>query len=73
MCIGVPGKVIKVKDGKAKVKQADHCHWLDISLIDNGVKVGDWLLSYQEAAINKISSAQAKQVLDMLKQDNHHG
>ena len=67
MCLGIPGKVIKIKDKKVKVDQGDHCHWLDISLIDDVVKLGDYLLSYQHAAINKISKKQALEVLKLLK------
>jgi hydrogenase assembly chaperone HypC/HupF len=67
MCIGIPGKVIDIKDNQAKVKQDDHCHWLDLSLIDQPVKKGDYLLSYQNAAINKLSKKQAEEVLTLLK------
>ena len=65
MCVASPGKVIQVKGNKAKVQQSDHEHWLDISMIDEGIKVGDYLLSYQEAAINKISAKQAKEILSI--------
>lgn len=67
MCIGIPGKVILVKGKKAKVKQDGHCHWLDTSLISQKLKKGDYLLSYQKAAINKISKSQAEEILKMMK------
>jgi len=67
MCLGVPGKVIEVKGQKAKVKLPDHEHWLDTRLIEKGVKVGDYLLSYQEAAINKVSAKQAEEILSKKK------
>jgi len=66
MCVGVPGKVIKMKDNKAKVKQGDHFHWLDVSMISGGVKKGDWLLSYQNAAINKVSEKSALETISLL-------
>jgi len=68
MCIGIPGKVIILKDKKAKVKQNDHCHWWDISLIEDKVRVGDYLIAYQNAAINKISAREAKKILDLMKE-----
>ena len=51
-----------------KIKLPDHEHWVDITMIEEGVKIGDYLLSYQEAAINKISPHQAKEVFKLLKQ-----
>jgi hydrogenase assembly chaperone HypC/HupF len=70
MCVGLPGKVTAVKKNKARVKQGDHFHWLDTSTLNQSVKVGDWLLSYQDAAINKISDSSAKEVLAILGEMN---
>lgn len=68
MCLGIPGKVVSLKDKKAKVKQNNHYHWLDISLIEDKIKIGDYLIAYQEAAINKISSQEAKKILSLIKE-----
>lgn len=68
MCLGIPGKVVSLKDKKAKVKQNNHYHWLDISLIEDKLKIGDYLIAYQEAAINKISSQEAKKILSLIKE-----
>lgn len=70
MCLGIPGKVVKISGQKVKVKMDDHFHWLDTSLIDQKIKVGDFLLSYQNEAINKISKQQAKEVLKLFA-NNH--
>lgn len=67
MCIGIPGKVLKIKGKKAKIKQGDHSHWVDISPIQEKVKIGDYLITYQTAAINKISKKEAKETLNLLK------
>lgn len=66
MCVGIPSKVISIKEKRVKVKQGDHTHWLDISSIDDKVKIGDYLLSYQEAAINKIPEHEAKKILSLI-------
>ena len=66
MCVGVPGQIIKVSGSKAKVKQSGHSHWLDTSLINGGVQKGDWVISYQNAAINKVSAAAAREVINLL-------
>lgn len=68
MCLGIPGKVVSLKDKKAKVKQNNHYHWLDISLIEDKIKIGDYLIAYQEVAINKISSLEAKKILNLIKE-----
>lgn len=67
MCVGIPGQVVAVKGNRAKVKQDDHCHWLDTSLISGGVKKGDWLLSYQDAAINKVNARAARETISLLQ------
>jgi len=67
MCIGIPGKIILIKGKKAKIKQGDHSHWIDITSLSEKVKIGDYLISYQNVAINKISPEEAKEVLDSLQ------
>lgn len=66
MCVGLPGKVISIKGKRAKIEQGDHCHWVDISSLPEKVKRGDYLLTYQEAAINKISAKEAKEILKLM-------
>jgi len=70
MCIGIPGKVILIKNKKAKIKQGDHFHWVDIASIDEEVKIGDYLICYQNVAINKLSEKEAKESLELLKNLN---
>lgn len=66
MCVGIPGKVILIKGKSAKIKQGEHFHWVDISSLENGIKKGDYLITYQEAAINKISSKDAREILELM-------
>lgn len=70
MCLGIPGKIIFIKDKKAKVQQADHSHWIDISLIKEKPKIGDYLISYQNVAINKISDKDAQEILNLIGKQN---
>lgn len=65
MCAGVPERVTKIKGKKAQVQQGDHCHWVDVSLLEK-VKIGDYLLTYQEAAINIVSPKDAKEILSLI-------
>ncbi|MFC1789935.1 HypC/HybG/HupF family hydrogenase formation chaperone [Patescibacteria group bacterium] len=66
MCVGIPGKVIKIKDQQAQVKQGDHVHWWDLGLIKAKVQVGDWLLAYQNTATDMIASDQAREILSLI-------
>ena len=66
MCISIPGKVILIKGKNVKIKQKGHFHWVDISLLKDKIKKGDYLLTYQKAAINKISSKDAKEILKLM-------
>ena len=67
MCLGVPSKVIAIKGQKAKVKQQDHYHWVDVSLLGD-VSVGDYVLTYQNVAINLLSLAEAKESLALVEE-----
>ena len=69
MCVGLPGKIIEIKGRRAKIKQKDHFHWVDVSTIED-VKRGDYILTYQEAAVNKISAKEAEEVLKLLSVDS---
>lgn len=66
MCIGIPGKIVEIKGSQAKIKQGEHFHWVDISSLEEKLKKGDYLLTYQKAAVNKISAKTAKEVLSLM-------
>ncbi len=73
MCISIPGKVITIKGKIAKIKQGDHSHWVDISPLGSKVKEGDYLITYQQAAINKISAKEAEEVLKLMDGTSNAG
>ena len=66
MCVGIPQKVVEIKGKQVKVGQDGHFHWLDISLLDSKIEIGDYLIAYQDAAINKISPKQAKEIIELI-------
>jgi len=73
MCISVPGKVILIKGKDAKIKQKGHFHWVDISPLKDKIKKGDYLITYQNAAINKISPKDAKEILRLMDSTSDAG
>lgn len=66
MCVGIPGKIILIKEKRAKIKQGNHFHWVDISVLEEKVKKGDYLLTYQKAATNKISAKEARDIFALM-------
>ena len=66
MCVGVPEKVIEIKEKKAQIEQGGHFHWVDISPLDQDVKVGDYLITYQDVAVNRISAKEAEEVIALM-------
>lgn len=73
MCVGIPGKIIEIKGKKAKIKQGDHSHWVDISLLAEKVKPGDYITLYQGTAVNVISAREAKEILDLMDSTGNAG
>lgn len=69
MCLAIPSKVIKIKNNWATIQSGKHRHRVNLSLLKN-VKIGDYLLVHDELAINKVSEADAKRILRMIK--GHH-
>ena len=66
MCIGIPGKIITIKGKRAKIKQGKHCHWVDISFLSDKIQRGDYLITYQETAVNKISLKDAQEIWQLM-------
>lgn len=67
MCLTLPGKIIKLNGQKAKIVQSDHTHWVDISAVGK-VKIGDYVVTYQGFAIDKVSFSEAQKTIKLLKQ-----
>jgi hydrogenase expression/formation protein HypC len=66
MCVAIPVKISKIKDGKAEVDGKT----INISLIPD-VKVGDWILCHSGLAVNKIPSNDAQKILELNKSCEH--
>lgn len=73
MCISVPGKVILIKEKMAKVEQVGHFHWVDISPLEHPIKKGDYLITYQNTAINKILPKEAEEILKLMDSAGNTG
>ena len=72
MCVGVPGKVIMIEGERAKIEMPasvageSHSHWIDISPLEEELKVGDYLIAYQDTAVNRVSAKDAEEILKLM-------
>jgi hydrogenase expression/formation protein HypC len=54
MCLGVPGRVIEVRDNVAQVDFFGVCRQVRLELVDQPVGPGDYILNHVGYAIRKI-------------------
>lgn len=77
MCIGIPSKVLEVNDQMAVVDAAGEVKSVSLILMDEEVKVGDYLLiQVGNFAVEIIEPERAKQALiymQELAQELNHG
>jgi len=66
MCLTKPIQLKKISGKSATVGAGKNARKIDISLIKNP-RVGDWVLSQADLAIEKISAKEAKETLKLLK------
>jgi len=70
MCLAIPGQIKKIIGKKAITEFSGEKKEIDISLVSD-LKVGDWIITKQELAINKLDADDAKGILKMVKKCNH--
>lgn len=67
MCLTKPIQIKRISGQSATVGAGKGARKIDISLIKNP-RVGDWILSQADLAIEKISAKEAKETLCLFKQ-----
>lgn len=71
MCITIPKKVVEIGEDFVVVENHDGSRQELKSLIKS-LKVGDFVLSKQNIAIEKVDKKYAQEIFDMIKGDNDH-
>ena len=66
MCIAVPGKVISISKGRAKVDFSGNIVETDIRLVD--VKVGDYVLVHAGIAIEVVKESEGEELAALLRE-----
>lgn len=69
MCVATPVQVKKVDGQKAIV---DPNIEVDLSLMSEKVKPGDWLMCHQGLAINKLNPDEVQDILDLARRCGHN-
>jgi hydrogenase expression/formation protein HypC len=67
MCLGIPGKIIKIAGKTATVDIEGVTREVSMQLLDN-VQVGDYVLLHSGFAIQKMDELEAKETLTLLRQ-----
>ena len=67
MCLGVPMKVIKIRDDMGDVEVNGVKREVGLMLLDD-IKVGDWVIIHAGFAISKLNKEEAKETLALLKE-----
>ena len=65
MCLGVPGKIIKIEGVGALVDFWGARRWIRLDTIDEEVTPGDYVLAHVGFAIKKIPPSEIEATLDM--------
>jgi len=66
MCLTIPGKIKQIKGKTAVVKQRNKLRKISLALLDK-LKIGDWILILNNLAVEKISSREAKKIINLYK------
>lgn len=69
MCLATPMKIKEIKGQKAIIESGGHSHEIDISLIKD-TKIGDYVLTHGDMAINKVVKEDAEEILKMVNEIN---
>lgn len=67
MCLGIPGKVIWIKEGRAGVDFGEVVCEAGTHLVDD-LKIGDYVLVHSGYILEKMDLAEAEHTLDLFKQ-----
>lgn len=66
MCLGVPGKIVKIKKNMARVDVGGMLRDISLDLCPE-VSIGEYVLIHAGFAIQKVDEKEAEETLDLLK------
>jgi hydrogenase expression/formation protein HypC len=66
MCLGIPGKVLKISGNSAKVDVGGFLREISIELCPD-VSIGEYVLIHTGFAIQRVNEKEAEETLELLK------
>jgi hydrogenase expression/formation protein HypC len=67
MCLGVPAKVLEIRDSAAVVELGGVRREISVMLLDD-VSVGGWVIVHAGFAIEKLSEDEARETLSLFRE-----
>lgn len=64
MCLSIPYKIKQISGKTAVIEQNRKLRQINLALIDK-LKIGDWILVLNNMAVEKISSTEAKKIINL--------
>jgi hydrogenase expression/formation protein HypC len=68
MCVGVPSKIIRIEDSTAIVEVLGAQREISLLLLNEDVKIGDYVIVHAGFAIQKLQEEQALSDLELMKE-----
>ncbi|MEW6586742.1 MAG: HypC/HybG/HupF family hydrogenase formation chaperone [Nitrospirota bacterium] len=68
MCLGIPSKIIRIEDSRAMIDVYGAQREISLLLIEEPLKIGDYVLVHAGFAIQKLQEDVAKETLDLFDQ-----
>jgi hydrogenase assembly chaperone HypC/HupF len=70
MCLTIPGKIKQISGKTAVIEQNRKLRKISLALLSK-LKIGDWILVLNNIAIEKISSLEAKKIINLYKYEQN--
>ena len=67
MCLGVPAKILEIRDSAAVVELGAVRREISVMLLDD-VSVGEWVIVHAGFAIEKLSEDEARETLSLFRE-----
>ncbi len=67
MCLGIPGKIVKIEDGMSLVEIMGISREISVELLKD-VKIGDYVLIHAGCAIQKIDEDEALKTIELFRE-----
>lgn len=71
MCLAIPGQVLEIVDEPNRLARVDVAgvrRVVNVALLDDGARPGDWVLIHVGFAMSKVDEHEARATLELLRQ-----